>query len=714
VSHRIHFTVDAALLSELGERLVGKPHIALAELIKNAYDADARRVEIIFDKDSIQVIDDGHGMSLEAFEDFWMRIGSPHKAKRRYSPRYKRPLTGSKGVGRLAAQFLASRLTLVTRAENGGPCLSAEVDWRDAVLSHDLTEASALVDEDAPLQPFAEASPHGTQLTLSGLHQDWGADRLKALARELWPLQPPFGTPDEARDFRVTLVSHDEEAASDFEAQMSAVLDLWSARIVASVRQERDAKHVDVDLTFSDDEHYAADLELKLKHLDAVSFEIRIFSLHRRQRFGIQVEEARRYIREYGGVHIYDAGFHLPYYGPTTDWLDIERDHAHRLAQSKLLPKELHVPGGLEYLPTNARIYGVVEVDTGHERHVAELTKRPVRDALSIQVSRDRLISNEAYEELRRVVRSAIDFYATRESIRAARASTEVSSGQLLEQQSVGFVELVETVRSEIPDPVYQTLRRGAEEVRETAQTEAEAIAQQASVLGSLATAGIAALALEHEAARQLQILEKLAGELELSRDASTRQTATQLRAWLERARATRRIFAPMMDSRNREERHPFRARVLLEQVFEQIRPLVPGVQFDADAVPEDLRLPIGTFAEWSAVFQNVFANAANATVDNRAERVISCTGESSGSGGCIRVLDNGRGFPLDRQDELFRPFGREQELSSAARSLHLGGTGLGLTIVRMLTNRLHTRASFEAPPVGFNTMLQIEWKAAS
>ena len=42
------FTVDAELLRELGERLVGRPHIALAELIKNSYDADATKVEIGF------------------------------------------------------------------------------------------------------------------------------------------------------------------------------------------------------------------------------------------------------------------------------------------------------------------------------------------------------------------------------------------------------------------------------------------------------------------------------------------------------------------------------------------------------------------------------------------------------------------------------------------------------------------------------------------
>src|SRR5437762_9791335 len=75
----IPFSVDSALLRELGERLVGKPHIALAELIKNSYDADATKVLIRFESDSIQVIDNGHGMTFDEFHDYWMRIGSAHK-----------------------------------------------------------------------------------------------------------------------------------------------------------------------------------------------------------------------------------------------------------------------------------------------------------------------------------------------------------------------------------------------------------------------------------------------------------------------------------------------------------------------------------------------------------------------------------------------------------------------------------------------------------
>ena len=115
----LSFTVDSALLRELGERLVGKPEIALAELVKNAYDADATKVAIHMSPKRIEVWDNGHGMDLTEFRDYWMRIGSPHKQEQRVSRHAKRPMTGSKGVGRLAVQFLASRIELHTVSEKG-------------------------------------------------------------------------------------------------------------------------------------------------------------------------------------------------------------------------------------------------------------------------------------------------------------------------------------------------------------------------------------------------------------------------------------------------------------------------------------------------------------------------------------------------------------------------------------------------------------------
>ena len=80
----VSFSVDAQLLRELGERLVGRPHIALSELIKNAYDADATVVEIDASPERIVITDNGHGMTYDEFADTWMRVGSVHKASQGY------------------------------------------------------------------------------------------------------------------------------------------------------------------------------------------------------------------------------------------------------------------------------------------------------------------------------------------------------------------------------------------------------------------------------------------------------------------------------------------------------------------------------------------------------------------------------------------------------------------------------------------------------
>ena len=140
----IKFTVDAALLSELGERLVGKPYIALGELVKNSYDADATNVVIRFGNDRIEIIDNGHGMDFEEFESFWMRVGSQHKQQQRYSRNFQRPMTGSKGIGRLAVQFLAKEISMRTVSEkNLNSEIQVYVNWAEAHKAGELTEAFA-------------------------------------------------------------------------------------------------------------------------------------------------------------------------------------------------------------------------------------------------------------------------------------------------------------------------------------------------------------------------------------------------------------------------------------------------------------------------------------------------------------------------------------------------------------------------------------------
>ena len=120
------FSVDTKLFGELGELLVGRDSTALVELIKNSYDADASKVEIIGknladpNKGEIIIADDGIGMDADEFEKGFLRIAGRTKTSAdRRSPWFKRRYTGEKGIGRLAAHKLAKRLNVVSRKWNG-------------------------------------------------------------------------------------------------------------------------------------------------------------------------------------------------------------------------------------------------------------------------------------------------------------------------------------------------------------------------------------------------------------------------------------------------------------------------------------------------------------------------------------------------------------------------------------------------------------------
>src|SRR5208282_3140882 len=71
--------------------------------------------------------------------------------------------------------------------------------------------------------------------------------------------------------------------------------------------------------------------------------------------------------------------------------------------------------------PATGRIFGVVNIDTGHERAVAERCKAQPGEALQIQVGRDRLLDNKAYEQLANLIRYALHFYANRYRARLMR-----------------------------------------------------------------------------------------------------------------------------------------------------------------------------------------------------------------------------------------------------------------------------------------------------
>jgi len=733
---RVKFTVASALLSELGERLVGAPHIALGELVKNAYDADATQTIIRILDDRIEVIDNGHGMNSTEFEQFWMRVGTTHKYEKRASPEFKRPMTGSKGVGRLAVQFLASRIEIHTVPKKGHRLeLQAYVDWDEAVRAGELVEAEASYSEVPLHTEFPNGKPHGTAITLSGLKQVWTGEDIKKLAQQIWWLQPPFRSnpnlkTDAQRAFNVKLESADEKAVEEFDSQMRAAQNNWYARIVGrlgpSACGAKKERQVALSVEFRGDERpiryeYPIPAEKhRVPHcrVDAVEFEVRIYYLWGKQRAEVSVSEAREYFGQFGGIHVYDAGFHLPYYGLNTDWLGIEADHSHRLNESKLLPKALQegVSRGLNFLPTQERIFGVVNVDTSAERAMAKSEgSGATEDYLKISVTRDRLIENGAFEDLKFIVRFALDFYAFQEARRKAQEKEKERPTETLNRTFERFEEVLSEHENDIPKAAYKVIIDQARVVRDASVKEAEVVKAQSGLLATLATAGISAIAYEHEVGKQLQFIEGIVEDIGKvhTGDQSLRQKldsiACGLKDWVARARATRALFSPLMDEENREAEGRFKAGSLVDQVKTQIAILTRGIPVDTSEIEPDLRLPEGRFTEWSAIFQNVFINAINAMLDCDEKR-ISVSSQVRGRFRIILIQDTGVGVDLDDSEELFQPFVRKQKISRERRQLGLGGTGMGLPIVRMIAQNRNCRVGFVKPGDGFSTAFSLSW----
>jgi len=111
--------IDARILELLGPNLYTNIYYVLAELIANAYDADAKNVYIISNKDDIRVEDDGHGMSYKSGEiGKYLKVAAISRSSEEDSltKSGKRRKMGRKGVGKLAALSVSENVDVMTIA----------------------------------------------------------------------------------------------------------------------------------------------------------------------------------------------------------------------------------------------------------------------------------------------------------------------------------------------------------------------------------------------------------------------------------------------------------------------------------------------------------------------------------------------------------------------------------------------------------------------
>ncbi len=107
-------TVDKSHLITIGERLYEQSIELIRELVNNAYDADATRVDVTISDERIIVADNGEGMDIEGLEQYF-NVGSDEKLLTPISPRFGRNRIGQFGIGKFASLAAASRFEVATQ-----------------------------------------------------------------------------------------------------------------------------------------------------------------------------------------------------------------------------------------------------------------------------------------------------------------------------------------------------------------------------------------------------------------------------------------------------------------------------------------------------------------------------------------------------------------------------------------------------------------------
>ena len=338
----LSFVVDSALLSELGERLVESDHLALAELIKNAYDADATEVTVALKPDKkerslIIVKDNGCGMTFTDVKNYWMRIATTNKADYDVSPKYGRPKTGSKGIGRFSCRRLGNKLQLNTtgrKKDKRYETTKVEFNWKDYRPG---TEVANIICQGE--KTVSREGKTGTTLIIQGGdYKRWNQKSWNALKRKMIVLVANRGIKrrgfKEDPGFNINLLTaeFEEEVVTNPHEQL---MDAGWGRL--KVRVEKDGSLI-CDLNAKKIGNRTITHKNKFKSLAGTQADIAILPDNRQQFRNTSVlskTNLKQILDDWGGIFVRHRNTRVYPYGEIgNDWLGIDRDRGLRKLRS--------------------------------------------------------------------------------------------------------------------------------------------------------------------------------------------------------------------------------------------------------------------------------------------------------------------------------------------------------------------------------------------
>jgi len=396
------FDFSARVPLQLGRESISSSTVAVSELIKNSYDADAEDVQLHFylrEQPALSTIvlkDDGNGMSTNTLYDHWLKIGTNYKLGIERSSRKQRVLTGAKGLGRLGLDRLCRKVVLYTKTENSDIVTQLIIDWRKyegtnasiSEIQHEIYELDLPV-TDKYGDIYTSADQKGTYMVLIGLRDQWDQEFLDTLKQELRLLISPYRT---VNDFTIELSRHvgKKKPQSEF-IDSQEILSAASWEVKAKID---DSYRVELSFTNNTSGETIKQAPIPWKHWISNQGEKPLFGplkfdfhyMVNKAEFHSKINMTRtnwsQFMSVNQGIRVYRDDFRVRPYGEPSgkgDWLDIGL----RKASS---------PGGIKQ--------GGWRIGPNQIIGAVSLTKTK-NAMLNDQANREGILENDAYLQLR-------------------------------------------------------------------------------------------------------------------------------------------------------------------------------------------------------------------------------------------------------------------------------------------------------------------------
>lgn len=441
------FSISPRILSHLGEDLIKNESIALLELVKNSYDACAKKCTINFVSTNnkltkITIKDDGFGMNKETIENVYLTIGTDFKFKNIEPNICGRIPLGEKGIGRLGVHKLGNKIKLQSRALNSKE-VSLTIDWTKLSEAKKIDDFTIDLNENDFPEVFRNGT--GTEIIIEDLKTNWDRRELREVFRNLNSLNSPFSENNES--FIVEVLSNENlfEGLPSFDEIKNSALyfghcimegnkitkfnyDFKPWESLNKIDNGRTKTELDIseqELKIVDKDDYQIDLTQS--QIGSIEFDLIIFELDSQIFSYVNSEKksTKDYLRENGGIRVYRDGVRVYNYGEKdTDWLGIDLRRINRFGGNV----------------SNNIIIGSVKI------------KRAESFGLREKSNREGFIENESYYKFVNAVDYALSLFVRERNVDKSVLSTLYKKNKVIEPVLSDLSEVIHYVQVEVKD----------------------------------------------------------------------------------------------------------------------------------------------------------------------------------------------------------------------------------------------------------------------